>query len=208
MLRDAAVAIIASRLGNRGSAFDATIVTEMQAKQTDLEQEGQLRWFLLTQNTALSTTAATKTLAAPSGFLMEDDYAGFWVIGTDGVYNRIKKKDYDTMRGSEFHDENGLPEAYSLQGSTFYFWPTPDIAYSLQLNYYVADTVLSSNVTNQWLTYAPGLLIAETGLEIAKSFRDDEAIKYFGSARNEALRRLWNQDEARRQAGLEAVMGG
>lgn len=209
MTRDEAVDLIAARLGNRGDTFDAQIVTEMQTAQIKMEELPELPWFLLYNDTSLTTAANTKTLALPSGFLLEDDFSEMFVIASDGSYHKVKKGDYSTLRGSAFFNSASRPERFALQGSTLYFFPTPDAAYSLEWFYYKADTTLSAGSTeNAWLTYAPGVLIAQTGIQLARYLRDPAGVSIFNAEYNEAIARMWTRHEARRQAALDAFLGG
>lgn len=211
MDRDTAVERIASRLGNRANVFNDTIIAEMTAKQTELEHMPQLPWFLLAKNSSKSTTAGDNTIIVPSDFLMEDGDAEQWVKDSSGGYNRMKKLPYGILRGSSRfgpNTETGLPAYYALQEDTMFLFPTPNANYSLELRYYAADTVLTTNVENQWLKHAHDVLIAETGFEMAKFLRDEAAIAYFGEARARAMERMVKQDEARRQANLDTYIGG
>ncbi len=210
MTRDEAVSIIEDRLGQRGTTFDTQIITEMKAMQVQLERMPTLPWFLLYHDTSLVMVAETQTVTVPSGFLLEDDYSYMYVIDTDAssTTKRCVKGTYDELKGSSYFGTNKLPERFALQKKELYFFPTPDAAYSIDWFYYAADTVLSTNVTNEWLTEAPELLISKTGLKIARYLRNVDLIALFKEDYNEALALMWAQDEARRQAALDAYMGG
>ncbi len=210
MTRDEAVAVIAARLGNRGSTFDTQIVTEMKLMQTELEQMPMLPWFLLVHDTSLATVAEMQTVAVPTAFLLEDDYSHMFI--TDNAASpsttRVVKGTYDDLKGAKFYGTNKLSERFALQKETLYFFPTPNDAYSLDWFYFGADTVLSTDVENEWLKRAPELMISRTGLKIARFLRDQGAQELFQADANEALNKMWAQDESRRQAALDAYMGG
>ena len=208
MTRDEAVALLEDRLGNRGTTFDALIVTEMKAAQTRLEMLPQLPWFLLTHSTDLATVSGTKTVELPSSFLMEDEYSQLFLIDDDGNFRRVIKKTYDTLRGSGHFDSDSLPIFFALQKSTLYFFPTPSGGNTIDWFFFAQDTVLSSNVENEWLKYVPELLVAAAGLRVARYMRSAELIQLFTQDYKDALGEMLLQDEARRQASLDAYMGG
>jgi len=208
MDRDSAVALIASRLGNRGTALNAQIILELQAAQEELEGLPGLPWFLLFHDTSLTMVANVETLTVPSGFLLEDDYSRMFLIGTDGGYRTVTKSDYDTLRGSSFLTGSGYPEKFALQGNTVHFFPTPNVAYALDWHYYKAADVLTTNIENAWLASAGGVLINFAGMRIARFLRDQQAVTIFKEDYLTALDRLNKHDEARRQAALDAFLGG
>src|SRR5688500_991451 len=76
VLRDAAVSLIANRLGRR-TDLDADIVSEMQlVQQAKLEGDAAVRpWFLLTETLTLTLAAGAETIALPADFL--DEAEGF-----------------------------------------------------------------------------------------------------------------------------------
>ena len=59
-------------------------------------------------------------------------------------------------------------------------YPGPDMVYNLTWSYYTHDTALnSSNVTSQWLQFAPWLIIGEAGMLISADLRDSDAFAAF-----------------------------
>jgi hypothetical protein len=207
MTRDEAVATIRNRLGNRGPAFDPMIVDELKRAQDHFEQNGTPPWFLVKTDSSRSTTAGERRLTLPGDWIMESEDDGIWLLAPGGV--RLAKREYRALRGSAFYTANGRPEMYAIVGTTMYLFPTPDKEYGLELNYYAADAKLDSgDVENGWLKYAPWLLIAKAGLEVARTLRDEAAVAIFSNRLAEAKLDLLRQTEARRQEGLEAFMGG
>lgn len=213
MTRDEAVDIIAQRLGDVGATFDTQIIAEMKLQQTILEQSPQLPWFCSTRSTAVSTAVDTQTVSLPSDWLMEDDNQDQFITDSDGALTRLGKQDYGSLENADWFksatgQESGVPEEYAINGSTMYLWPTPTEVLVLTLHYYQEQTVLSTNVENVWLKHAPDLLIAMTGMQMGAFLRDPEALQLFQPGVAVAQKRMWDQDEARRQAGLFAKMGG
>lgn len=210
MTPDEAVTLITNRLGNRGTAFNTEAIAEMQAAQRELEELPEPPWFLLTYNTSLATVAGTRTVSVPSGFLMEDIYSQLWVVDTEGVKHRVTKKDYDTLQGSKHLTESKIPEFFALQNDSLYFFPLPDRVYSLEWFYYTKDptTIVAGGDTNLWLTHAARAIYTLAGYNLALFMRFNESAAVFYSEHQRALGQLMIRDEARRQAALEAYMGG
>lgn len=208
MIRDDAVNLLADRLGNRGDTFDTQIINEMQAAQVRLEMLPQVPWFLLFHDTTLATVADAKTVTLPTKFLMEDEYSQLFIVDDSGNHFRVAKKSYDNLRGSMHFDSNSLPEFFALQKNTMYLFPTPSGVNSFDWFYYQKDSTLDTNIENEWLTYAPEIIMAAAGLKIARFMRSAELIQIFQQDYADALTELMLQDEARRQAALESYMGG
>ena len=74
--------------------------------------------------------------------------------------------------------------------------------------YFKRDTVLTTNITNDWLTWFPYLLIGEAGRLISPAFRDAEATKQFKDWAAEGRSEMMVANEARSHASRRYVMGG
>ena len=178
MLGSAAVTLMQGRLGNRtDSTLAAQLLLELQAAQARLELGGELPWFLEKQATSFSTVADTQTRAVPSDFLRELD-AGLYGTDEDGNVVEIQKKPYRILRANNAdYDTNDFPDFYDLLGTNLYFFPTPDAVYALEFWYYGQDTAPALAAENNWLKYAPELLIAEAVLPIARFLRDNGLVQ-------------------------------
>lgn len=215
MTRDEAVAMIKLQLGYRTTG-DADIVTCLKLAQTTLEGAPVKPWFLVSEDAASTTTAGEPRLAVPEDFLEELEEAVLRYIPdtlTDGEVD-LKKDDYDVLRKNFFDPatgttETGPPEAYALVGEYFIIFPTPDDVYTIKQIYLQQDTVLDSNVENQWLKWVPKLIMGEAGKLISGGpLRDQMAFQIFSSwaAEGEAL--LHRQNISREQAGRNDQIGG
>src|SRR5688572_11903717 len=175
MLRDAAVAVIADRLGQR-TGLENRVISELQLAQIREEEKPELPWFLLKNSTGLATVANQQTLGMPADFLMEYEDGAFWIEDTDGERTFLVKGDYGTFSVDEclIDADNPVrrPTNYSLVFNTVYFFPTPTAVYPLQLTYYGADALLTTNIANAWLSWAPELLISSAGIAMARFLRD------------------------------------
>ncbi len=211
MTRDEAVALLNARL-KRGSntSLDSTIITEMKLVQSRFEGAAELPWFLLTSDyVTLTTTADDDKVAISADFLREFEDDGLWVYDSDDTEDWILLTK-DTMNAIVAYyagEDTALPQAYDLVHGYFRLRPIPDDAYTLRYMYYKADTVLSTNVENQWLKYAADLMIAETGWVVATYVtRDKEAAAAFASDRDLAMDRVWRENEARKHAKRQYIM--
>ena len=212
MTRGEAITIIQNRLGQR-TGLSTQIAAELQLKQVELEHAEVLPWFLLKTSTGLVTVAGTQTVTPPTDFLREsgdsNSTGSIWLTTTDGSVEQLIKDYYDVLKGSTWLAATGQPTHYALMGSLFYLFPKADLAYALTQFYYGADTVLSTDgTTNLWLANAPDLLIAETGVVVAKFLRDQAAIQLFADDLNRARNRMRVENIAREQAAMSLVMGG
>jgi hypothetical protein len=210
MTRDEAVAQIKQVLGFRS---DLTTQAEdgLKFQQNELEHEAQLPRFLLEETLSLTCTADTERMTPPTGFLREWDEDGLYVQEPDSdpvKWIKLEKDEPSYLRSVYGETEASIPEAYAFDGTSFMLFPTPDAAYTFRMIYYKADTVLSSNVTNKWLTNLPYLLIGRAGAVLAASARDQAALGIFGSmvAENTAKLNSWSTD--RDMAGKKLVVGG
>lgn|SRR3990167_2641242 len=208
MNRDTAVSLLKGRLKRASdTALDTTIISEMQFVQgTVLEGAINLPWFLLSENQTASTTIDEERISLPVGFLREYEEGALWVQNDDGTWKELIKDDYDALANR--FTTNGKPRYYALDGEYFRLKPTPDAVYALKIRAYVADSVLSTNIENQWLLYATDLLIAETGFIMASRYlRDEPAAQTFRFEADSARTRLFIFDEARKHANRSYQMG-
>ena len=209
MDRDAAVAIIKTRLGNiQGTAHDALIISNMQlAQETTLEGGDFKPWFLRELDQSLVTVASTRDVAAPSDFLEEiESSVSLWYLDSDGAYHEVAKEDFFDLRAA-YGVTEGSPKKYSLSNNSFQIFPLPDAVYNLRLDGYNRDTTLSTNITNQWLTFAADWVIAEAAALSAMDLQYQKLGQQFQAAAKAARARLLVQHTSRDEAGRTRKMG-
>jgi len=221
MLRDAAVVIVKSRLGNiQGTAHDNLIVSNMQLVQaTVLERGSELPWFLAADSavelTNITTTANVEMANLPSNFLREDDEKRYPVLRIDSTeesgYYPLEKLDYTKAIGRYVLGDGavqaGKPTKYDILGEKMYFRYIPDAAYTIRLFYFKSDVVLDSNVENQWLKYAADWIIAETCKQTAEDLQYQKLIEKFMQDAMRAKDRVMRETISRREAGFMRMMG-
>lgn len=210
MLRDDAIDLVAYRLGNR-TDLDARILAEMKLTQAMLEnnwQSSEMPWFLLNElgeQASTTTVNGQERLEVPEDFLREPEDGALWVQDTDSRWYGLCKYDLDYLR--KHTSSSGLPRGYALTGKYFRFYPVPDAEYPIRMLYYAADTVLDSNVENNWLKYAPELLIAATGARIAFYIQNKLVAELFLKQRDTAIQAVINASTARDVANRQEFMG-
>lgn len=215
MTRDEARALVAARLGFRTDLND-TIDLELQLVQSEeLEDDNEFKpWFLFTDYTdpTFVTTAGQDYVQLPGNFLLqiEDTFLYFQepeATGTEFPWSPVRANLLAEIMSQD--EVGGVPGFVTIQGDRLYIRPTPQEAYTLRLFYYRADDVLSSNVTNLWLTHAVEWLVSSTAAKIADSYLQDEATaQRQANSAAKARKRIWLQSESRANTGLDLIKGG
>lgn len=199
LYRDDAVQIIMDRLGQR-TGLETLIIRHMQAAQQTLQSKPTLPWFLVR---TWDFTTSQPYEPVPHHFLREvEDVCPLMMIDTVG--SPLEKLDYDFLITSPDYAGRGKPTAYAVQGGRIYLFKAPDKSYDFRFMYYAADAPLTSNIKNHWLMFASDLLIAATGISVAKSLRDLEAAALFERDFAVAWADFIRADTARRFAGLRS----
>lgn len=208
MTRDEVSALIKIQLGFRTDQTD-NIITALKLVQTNLESEATKPWFLLSELTTVTTTASEERVSLPTDFLLEHEENGLTYSPDDTTADKVQlvKDDMDILK-AYYKRREGEPEAYCMDGNYFRIFPLPDAVYTLEMFYYKQDEVLSTNIENQWLKYAPYLLAGEAGLIIATALRDANAATTFDRWRKEGRSILYRENESRKHANKSYQIGG
>lgn len=219
MTRDAAVALILARLGNRqGLATQA--IAEMQLAQTTLEQDAMLHpWFLRKREADITTTTLTNHLIfvnqilalqdiTPPGFYQDPDTMEW--IPLEIVREVIPF--YTAADAAAAGVDTGAPQLLDVASVSFgefsaKVYPFPDRAYNIILQVYSPAPTLETDIENAWLKYAPELLIAKTGLNLARFLRDPGGEKLFREDYEEARSALVRRNVAVDEKGTPAEIG-
>jgi hypothetical protein len=178
MLRSLAVARIQRGLGFRSDLEDE-IISALQEAQRLLELGRTLPFFLLQEDEALSITSGSGALALPTGFIREKDDEGPHLVDDDGKLYFMEKMDFERAKLTFDSDDPGRPLAYVLRKATMLVYPERDTTYDGTWSYYKGADVLTSDIENAWLQYAPETLIGAGGLIIAKDARNPSAVQIF-----------------------------
>jgi hypothetical protein len=228
MLRDDAVALIKQRMANNNNtALDALIVTEMKFQQELLEQEPELPWFLILEETAAGAAdnAVPAAFAATRGgtsvdFLMEyeESSLGFYLDSNGATKKIYLKKDSALPLWNAYGDTSAAsattnpawyaPELGSGLLGRYRIFPKPAAAYTVIMQAYYSDVPLATNITNQWLTYVPDLLIAKTGLVIAGQYEVmEKAVAQWQAQENAARARIAAKNVLFDEQNIRRLMG-
>ena len=209
--RDEIIDIVLRRCGNRES--DTTLTSHAEAEivqiQNRLELEPELPWFLLTEKANATCTADEPRLPVPSNFLMEWDEGALYVLNPDDSKEyEVVKDEYDTLKAQYRDASADLPEFFALRKDVFWLFPTPDQAYTMYITYYKAQTSLTTNITNEWTTYAADLLIGELGIIMAGSYLHNPNLRaIFEQETLRARNRISAQNVSREEKNRTRTMG-
>ena len=210
MLRDTAVARIQQKLGFKTTQADE-IITAIQDAQIKLELRDELPWFLRTEIASASTVVDEERLAVPTDFIREVEESALFIFDATATdpedeWVALEKGESDTLRVD--FPGTGTPQAYSLDGPYFRLFKTPDAVYTMKMVYYKQDTILTSNIENDWLKYIPFLLIGKAGMDFAQDLRDANALAFFTEMFIENDDLFSRHNIARRVANREYLIGG
>lgn len=210
MIKDDAETAIANRLGKRTHLkTDSSIENEMDLQQAFLERRAFLPWFLETDFTSFQTGTSTQTLAQPSDFIRFAERQELEVLDpTDGYYYPVPREAIDFLRAENLTEGEGMPKNFEILGTDFYFFPTPDKQYTLRGRYYAADSLpsaITAGQTNNWLTYAPNVLIARTAYIMSVHLQNPTLAEILRQEFMEADFELTKADTANRIAGRDLV---
>lgn len=210
MTRDEAIAQMKVILGFKTN-LDDTLIAAMKWQQTELELSPTKPWFLLSEYSDYTTEAGEQRVALPTDFLLE--YEEGCLSYRPATYPTEKEVDLEKgfleeLKRNYKDADAATPEAYALSGNYFLLFPTPADAYNLRMKYYKRAAVLNSNIENEWLMFAPGVLIGQAGAIVAAGLRDWKAKEQFDRIQQKATLLLENQNEARKHENLECQMGG
>lgn len=173
MLRDEAIAVINQRLVRTETVLAAAA---LQQAQIIMESGGHDPWFLETSS-LLVTVAGNRSVILPLTFMREIDGDPLTYVDSQGTEQEVEKADPWTS----LPRTNGVgpPRHYYLRGTELVVLPTPDASYTLKLPYIQKAQVLTANIENLWLKYAPFWLIGVAGAMRATDVQDKNAQTWF-----------------------------
>lgn len=209
--RDELITRVLRRCGNRAAdtALIAIAEDEVLRVQKELEGEPELPWFMLSAPATLATVASQAYSALPSDFLLQSENHDWYITGSDSVEVMLVKDDYRALRNKYLGEPEGTPRYYALDATDRVYWfPTPSAIFTTTYRYYQAQTVLSSNVTNGWLTHAEDWFMGELGVVMAgEHLRDMAAVQLFSSMLARGKERVMHRSIMLNEIGQESYMG-
>jgi len=212
MTRDETIAVLKSRLNRTDSDIDTILVGEMQIVQnTVLEGGSFLPWFLRTTGTVTLSSGAS-SITPPSGFLRVAEGRPVRYLdptaSTTDAYRKVNNKAEQFVLDGFEEEGTGAPQYWFTQGTVLGVRPFADQDYTIQLRYYGRDTLLTTDVTNNWLTYAQDWFMGEVGFLVSSTYMENEkqAALFMGLAER-GKDRVWRQHEAIMAQGADYSMG-
>lgn len=211
MIKSTFLTLLKLRLGSRTDTdLDVLISLEADQAQFELEHSAEIPWFLLGLETPITLVVGSRLASWPDGFLAEYEDGGIWVTDSSGNLGLLDKGDYDASL-EYWGSETGLPKGYSTAGSNIQLFPIPDVAYTATVDCFLSDTLFSDldgGEENLWLTHAPDVLIAKTGMRVATFIRDVELVQIFVGEYTLATKRMEIEHIARMEANRIRKMEG
>lgn len=225
MLRDDVTSLVLLRLAARvdsSGKLTPAIQTELQLAQTELEGGLFMPWFLEqdTPNWAATSVGNLFPLPLPADFLRPMEFMLFWynpnnVFTNPATGQQVANPWVNIIRDTDFGVINarwtglGPPQKYYMTGaSAVVLYPPSDQVYQLRLRYWKAQPVLASNIENNWTKWAPDLMAAKAGYNVAsKVLKDVELTQAFAVDVKAAQLRLQTLNEAREHADANYEMG-
>ena len=208
MLRNAAVDIIASRLGKRTDLRDE-IISEMDLIiGTELEKTGTYYIWQLSAFTSASLAAGASSLSLSGIIAFHEETPLYRSIPGDAVLAKLHYSDAIVPVGDPSLSPTGFPEAWTWDGvDQISFDKVTDQIYNIWYRAYMAASSIAglysdsgTNLENSWLKYAPDLVIGATGERMAINLRAPELAQMFNAQKMAAVARCYTEDIARREA--------
>lgn len=232
MTFDEIKSVLASRLGSR-TDLDAEIATELKLAQRNMEHnwpDSTMPWFLLSDMSI--SYYAVQTQPLPDGYIRDYDegmaQSRFVTEYDDGsnsdrtswtpaekMYGEVSQL-FD-MRDTTFDCEVKL--IYSIFGGNVVIYPTlseeasfdPSGAWrkytELYVPCYLEQPVEDTGITsNAWTDYAPELLIAAAGRQLARYLHDGEIAALFEQDYQMEYQKLLVANQERQNANIEMVV--
>lgn len=219
MLRDEAVLRINRGLGFLpvGHAQTNDIISCLQEAQRDLEKGKTIPRFLLRENETLTILENQTQVALPVRFLRPDDDNPLSYVGTDSNLRqyltpyRYYREAVEALQSQQRPDQPALgtdaPSVYVILNDVVDFIVKVDRKYTFTWNYYEGDAVLTSNIENKWLKFAPEWLIGEAGIRMALDKRDEGGVQLFTAMMQKARMAVFGDDVARDESFAPIAMG-
>ena len=179
MLRDAAVDLMMKRLGNSNDiTLRADIIAEMvQAQATVMEGDVFHPWFLISEESANTTTLGEERVPLPANFLGLWEEIGLYRYDAalDDPYVEMSRDDWDLIKACKNYSDT--PTHWDLAGQYLLMRPLADAVYPLRFWYIGRGASLAgvygdvgTNIENVWLEHAADWLIGEVGAVIAEQY--------------------------------------
>lgn len=206
MTRTEIIALARMRLGFNNALLQSYFTQSLDAVQQMYEtSEGRfpLPWFLFDSTATVAVVGAVRTVNVPTGYLGFDERWVPTLVNGTLEYEIQHKMQRDL---APFVAEIGRPTYFAFDGLKMHLYAMPDKAYTLKVPCYKSSAVLSASETSAWYTYFPNLILEELIVMLARSTRDEGAIKMSTVSREQDNYRI--RCEAMKHQLMDYVMGG
>ena len=149
-------------------------------------------------NAAISTVAATQSIALPTGFL-EIENIGLSSASPQAVLSVVTPEILDRMYPPTFNA--GQPVVYALLGDTILLGPTPDAVYTVSVDYYKRWDALTVTDTNWLLTNYPMVYLAGAMTEASLYLQDTDKVALWDARYRAEVSTLQDTDDAALRSG-------
>ena len=178
MTLDEILEITRQRLGFNYS-LDAAVFTSnllsIQSRYEGGDARMVLPWFLL-QTDDLPTTASVRTIDLPNDFISFDEQNMLSIVDADGIEHGLTRKMHSQLQ--PYVADLGMPKYWAMIGTQLWLYPMPDAVYTVKVPSYQRTAVWTLAQDNVWFDEFPNLLIEELVVSLARSTRDEGALKF------------------------------
>lgn len=208
MMRDALIASVAVRLGQRQDLVPAMEGELNIIQETVLESHHWLPWFLETELAWTDVVVGEERVPLPTDFLREIEDQALWLRDSSGeLLGELPRKAYDDLLRT--FPLTGRPKAYSTNDAYFFLRPVADQAYQVAMRYYAKEPLLTADGENKWLKHAPQVVMYELASVMAGEYMQyPELATLFQGKAQQAWDRLYRKHISVEEDNRSRVMEG
>jgi hypothetical protein len=140
---------------------------------------------------AVAVAAGTQFVSLPPGFL---ELRLIRILDNSGQRQEITGADEGFIL-DRYRNVPGRPQHYAIVGDSFLLGPTPDAAYSLELDFYSFATLSNAAPSNWLLTKSPGIYLFGALLQLMPYIRNDQRADFFQAKFDAAIGKLHKADK-------------
>ena len=205
MTLDEAVTVVIRRLGNR-VGIESQVAEAIRLSQIEVEQGTDKPWFLLRERVPVQQVDNE-----PARIELPEDFLSDW---EDGLLEFLDEDKWWALEKKDFRSASAAqatlfpaPAFYSLLNSSILLFPEPEPGMTFRWSYWGHEPQLTDgNSTNNWLTFAPEILISMAGLKEAPYVEAEAKLAAFQATLQTALQALKIQTQHRIESGQVRFM--
>lgn len=228
---EAAIAEVQQIVGWRSDKA-TEIGNALKFAQTQREKAGSTFPWFLRQTKPVNTVAGTQIYSIPTGYIQdtEEREGNLFIYSNQALGSKsrtifLRKMAFKDLLEKYFGvwpssitdslsltDQSdtippGVPRDYALKDGSVVFGPTPDAAYVVNWRAWFADASLGAGVENNWLIYAPWVLIGEAARKIGSDLENASAVAKANVILERANGDFFKEVIHREEAGVKRSMG-